>query len=426
MTSEIAIMNKEGIALAADSAVTIGGEKIYNSANKLFELTKKQPISIMIYGNATFMGIPWETIIKIMRNKIHSDEIIFKTLEEARDYFYENIRKDYVKATIEDQKHNFKEKIIKFIQIILNDASNEIQKQFAQAKFTENAFNSKKVDFLKEGIKFVENNLNSVPELVNITIDFNDISKLISELLTQLETLKLNYGIFDFNDFNHIDKKYLLNIIINYLKREMFLVDISGIVISGFGTEDIYPKLSESILEINYGNFFKYKEKQFLSISDYKGMRAAIIPFGQDGDVHTFLRGIHPNFQDAIILTYQEQIHILISEIGKTLNLNEKKIKKLNKITLEFGDDFQDLITDYSKKNHIHAIIDNVINLPKNELCEMAESLVNLMSFKQKVTSTLETVGGPIDTAFISKGDGFIWIKRKHYFDPKLNHNFFK
>jgi hypothetical protein len=27
--------------------------------------------------------------------------------------------------------------------------------------------------------------------------------------------------------------------------------------------------------------------------------------------------------------------------------------------------------------------------------------------------------------AVISKNDGFIWIKRKHYFDPKLNPRFF-
>ena len=35
-----------------------------------------------------------------------------------------------------------------------------------------------------------------------------------------------------------------------------------------------------------------------------------------------------------------------------------------------------------------------------------------------------ETVGGPIDVAVVSKGDGFIWIKRKHYFDPVLNQRF--
>jgi hypothetical protein len=36
-----------------------------------------------------------------------------------------------------------------------------------------------------------------------------------------------------------------------------------------------------------------------------------------------------------------------------------------------------------------------------------------------------ETVGGPIDVAVISKGDGLIWIKRKHYFSPELNRQFF-
>ena len=35
------------------------------------------------------------------------------------------------------------------------------------------------------------------------------------------------------------------------------------------------------------------------------------------------------------------------------------------------------------------------------------------------------TVGGPTDVAMITKGDGFIWIKRKHYFDAALNHHFF-
>jgi len=68
MTAEIAIMNKEAIALAADSAVTMRqekGQKIFTSANKLFALSKYYPIGIMIYGSASFMSVPWETIIKI-------------------------------------------------------------------------------------------------------------------------------------------------------------------------------------------------------------------------------------------------------------------------------------------------------------------------------------------------------------------------
>jgi len=51
----------------------------------------------------------------------------------------------------------------------------------------------------------------------------------------------------------------------------------------------------------------------------------------------------------------------------------------------------------------------------------MAESLVNLTKFKRRVSKEQETVGGPIDVAVITKGDGFVWIKRKHYFQPELN-----
>jgi len=79
----------------------------------------------------------------------------------------------------------------------------------------------------------------------------------------------------------------------------------------------------------------------------------------------------------------------------------------------------------YRRKEYVNPVVKVVSVLPKNELAAMAESLVNLTSFKRKVTPESETVGGPIDVAVISKGDGFIWIKRKRYFEAELNPQFF-
>jgi len=62
--------------------------------------------------------------------------------------------------------------------------------------------------------------------------------------------------------------------------------------------------------------------------------------------------------------------------------------------------------------------------LPKDELAAVAEALVNLTVFKRRVSMDVETVGGPVDVAVLSKGDGFVWIKRKHYFRPELNPQF--
>ena len=59
MTAEVAVMNKQAIALAADSAVTFPqemGRKIFPSASKIFTLSKYEPVGVMIYGNASLMG----------------------------------------------------------------------------------------------------------------------------------------------------------------------------------------------------------------------------------------------------------------------------------------------------------------------------------------------------------------------------------
>lgn len=63
--------------------------------------------------------------------------------------------------------------------------------------------------------------------------------------------------------------------------------------------------------------------------------------------------------------------------------------------------------------------------MPKEEVANMSESLINITSLKRKASSDIETVGREIDVALITKGDGFIWIKRKHFFDDELNYYFF-
>ena len=51
---------------------------------------------------------------------------------------------------------------------------------------------------------------------------------------------------------------------------------------------------------------------------------------------------------------------------------------------------------------------------------------MNLTSLKRRVTPASETVGGPVDVAVISKGDGLVWMKRKHYNAAELNPRYFE
>jgi hypothetical protein len=81
VTAEIAIINRTAIALAADSAVTVGGKRVHKHSNKLFMLSRVAPVGVMIYGTADFMGYPWETIIKEFRRQLGT-----RTLPTVAEY----------------------------------------------------------------------------------------------------------------------------------------------------------------------------------------------------------------------------------------------------------------------------------------------------------------------------------------------------
>lgn len=67
MTCEVMLMNLEGVALAADSAVTIIGGRnprvlSQSGVDKIFVLDETAPVGGMIYGVASFADFPWKTV----------------------------------------------------------------------------------------------------------------------------------------------------------------------------------------------------------------------------------------------------------------------------------------------------------------------------------------------------------------------------
>ena len=158
-------------------------------------------------------------------------------------------------------------------------------------------------------------------------------------------------------------------------------------------------------------------------------MPAVAVAFAQNEMVQTFMEGIDPSYYDLlngliskVLDEYGQAVIKSFTRIGlKKKKQAEDILKKISKQLLK------DILTSIEERGSKHGmrIIRTVAVLPKDELAMMAESLVSLTSLKRRTTMDAETVGGAVDVAVISKGDGFIWIKRKHYFNPENNHHFF-
>jgi hypothetical protein len=144
--------------------------------------------------------------------------------------------------------------------------------------------------------------------------------------------------------------------------------------------------------------------------------------------VMTFMEGVDPSYQatirQALVVALETASDILL-ERSDPDDDSEEREKLKTEVVARILKALNDSLATERWKHFSGPVLDIVAALPKTELASMAESLVNLTSMKRHVSTVSETVGGPIDVALISKGDGFIWIKRKHYFDKDLNYHFF-
>ena len=434
MTSEVAVMNKQGIALAADSAVTFRkgmGQKIFTSASKIFTLSKYQPVGVMIYGNADFMELPWETIIKIYRNGL--GPYAFKTVRNYAEDFLTFLREDdpfffKVKDLVfsdENQERYVVRTIYRYFSQILEDIFKDVE------RFREEG---EKVD-VRAIMASTERIVQSHSELWNDADLVSSVPESFGEDFLEKYGAMIRQAeddVFEELPLSNESSDHLMDIAISLFSKfsdSEDSLETSGVVFAGFGSEDMFPVLESYEVEGRIGNYLKHRriEKDCREIG--VSTNATIIPFAQREMVDTFMAGVDPGYQ-LLIEGFVEQLcssfpQFLLDNMDRLLESDrEDLLDDLTPIAQDEFFQFVQKLLEYRERKHIDPVMSVVQGLPKDELAAMAESLVNLTSFKRRVSMQAETVGGPIDVAVISKGDGFIWIKRKHYFEGERNPQF--
>lgn len=419
MTAEIAILNRSGVALAADSAVTIGSKKVYNTANKLFSLSKYHPVGIMIYGGANFMGVPWETIIKTYRKYLGEKKK--DRLKEYKDDFLAYIIKD--KRLRNDHYENVivGRTFYKALSSVVNEVQIYIEERISEG------FRPKNEEVINKLNAYLEREIVHIQKEHDVILDlskktFIENYKKVIEAIAK-EKINISYGT--------VTTDLMESLAYEAVIRNYFTQSYSGIVISGYGEEELFPCLYEFKIEGFILGELKYVNGTNTEIKASRqndGPTASIVPFAQTEMVHTFMKGIDPSLNRNIKKLITDIISDLPSLIQEQtdVRLEDHEVLELRQWGKEYKYRIHQAIESHLTEVYSFPIIDIVGVLPKEELADMAEALVNLTSFKRRVSIDTETVGGPIDVAVITKGDGLIWIKRKHYFQPNLNYNFFQ
>lgn len=421
MTAIVGILNRRGLAFAADSAAThksTSGYKISNNANKLFSLSKYHPVGIALYNNLDFMGVPWDSIIKQFR-------------DSQKDKYYDTLQ-EYVKPFFTFLKsycvNRFPQQQLEYTSIIISSFCNEISSMVEKEVGPLTDANAE--DYFKKMMGIMENSYNDLEKEKAEDFDnykVNDFEKYTKDVVDNaLSSLSTNPKYPAEFRKKFIDSSYALICHNSHIYLDGIY---SGLVFFGYGDKDLFPSLIEYKVTYALGGRIKYTLQQKCEIGP-GGYTALIVPFAQTDVANTVVRSVEDNLRQKFYDTYKDTLQGFKEEIVSQL--------KTAKAPKSFIDIFQNLdigkyVSDYKKgmdeyilKSYVHPLTDTVAFLDKEDLADMAESLVRMTCLKRHVTTDEETVGGPVDVAIVTKGDGFIWKKRKHYFDPELNSQFFE
>lgn len=411
MTTEILMLNKDGVVVAADSAVTTGQKphpRYSKTANKIFDLVHTGTVALTIFASAEIDRVPWQLAVKEFRKFNASNE----QLEKLEDY------PESLISFLEENKLLFPDEVIEgTLSAALLSAAVVV---LNRAKF----LNPQVVD-VQLAMQERQNAWSSVSSQINASLngaafhplldgsELNDFTDCVAQFQAALvENVEgtLEYQSIDPTEWFELSKDVLL-------KQPTDVLSYTGLVFAGYGSSEIFP----SYRHINvYGHVGK--KLVWEHVSKYKidhTNNAWIQPFAQSSMIDRFTDGFDASLRQIISDESQVMLNSVMTELRAR--------------GVEVSDDHQAQVTtsvhagfmkEWVQKNwnkNFHPLTRVLNGLSIQEMGHLAESLLVLEELRERVTSPSESVGGPIDVVVVTKSEGLIWLKRKHYFNSDTN-----
>jgi|TARA_B110000914_G_C15478962_1_gene454641 hypothetical protein len=447
MTSQLALMNKNAIALASDSAVTVG-DKTYNSATKIFTLGGKQPIGFMISNAGIYLpcNVSWERVIGLF-----SDEIGVRILPTVADYV-----KEFKKFLLESPKlmpnsensTYIQSDLIEFLQHWLNPETKSKLDDVAYSLGIKYEEFPGLDEYVSDNLnKRIDHLHNQIVELVQ-GLNSKDQYKHIRITEFHAETLNTANQIFcEMYDVSSERVNKTLEILSYHLANNSETPGggggaFSNLIIAGFGSEEISPVLVElkvgAIIDPQMGptdegttNFIRIRTNlsdegglEFMDDNKEVSGAAFIIPYAQHSEIQNILNGIHNELINSYFMdklprfiadSVLDQLTVTLSEID---GIGPSTQAKIIKGFQESSDPLkQNIFKELGKAvNHFRGkrrgmFRDSTRMMSAGQLAGFAKKLVSMEAEITYYSKSKRTVGGEIVVATITKEHGFVLIK---------------
>jgi hypothetical protein len=376
----------------------------------------------MIFGDAALMEVPWETLLKEYRKELGDKS--FSTIDDySKDLLAFLVR---LKSLFSESRQRMAAASMAagVFAAIRSEIDDNVKDRSQDKKVTESEIGEIVANVVEEWKTYLDG------------CDFADgvddgfVGKLINEFCKEFDEA---WG----EAIGELKRPPNDTEVSRYIAAKRIATGgamETGLVVAGFGSDEMFPavrtvRVKRIVLDtVLYSHDADESHKIDLETSG-----AALLPFAQRDVVIAFLTGCESSYIDMMANTLNEIFdqypnviirHLADSSVPLEDSTRDAIRDRVNQDMGSIKKKFFDRLSKYKNDKHILPLLDVIAALPKDELASMAEALVNLTAVKRQMALDIETVGGPIDVAVISRGDGFIWIKRKHYFSSEFNPHF--
>jgi hypothetical protein len=366
----------------------------------------------MINGNMDLLGVPWEVIVKDFRTENHSK---VGTLKQWLDDLIGFASTHKACNPISEQQH---------VQAIAWDEFETIKRQVSSQIIRSGQQNPNVEQIIAETAK----------AKAKFYVDAKRAAQLKG--ITRLQIMDMHGPLLDqiIDDrfspvaVSNTTKRVLKRVVAAALLSSELSIYSTGLIVAGYGDGDMFPSLATGEVDGAVLQHLKFVPGEHVVV-DRVSNRGRVISFAQTDVVERLLSGADARFVQRSAEYFGEALERVRASVTEALTqlggAPDVAGSVFGEIVAAVRDEYKTKFAKDVAEGFQREFNEMIALMPKQDIIELAEALVSITSIERKASSEQATVGGPVDVAFITRHEGFVWIKRKHYFDPALNPRFF-
>lgn len=389
MTSQVAVANHSGVAVASDTVTTShveGGTKTIGNSHKIWEIGPEHRVLVLHSGAVTQNGVT----LKLLLNEWSTT--LSKPLDTLEDYVDSYITWMNRERNIHTQESEFRR-----VNYLLNDHYYEIKKRAEDFWYSipleEEQFTSREsilTDFAQKGLNYLE----SLSLNTGVRSDEEFIETVNHEEIELQD--KIEY-IFDEIGLTEESREVLLKSAPLVLSRAQNFPMSSTLAFVGFGSQEYFAGNIRLKSTGFYGGKFIYDKSERFSVNPEAG--STISAFAQDEAIFGFIRGIRWEVMNHIVDVVARKINESITN-PEGENLGE-----------DIAEQVRESVKDFCYTRLTNPMLNSIEGLDLGHLANLAESLVGMEATSAFGGDGPATVGGYIEVATIDRQHGVVWIK---------------